>query len=165
MALRNIVVEGDPILNKHCRPVEKFDKKLAQTIDDMIETMNNANGVGIAAPQIGMLRRLCVVMPDPEEHPEVILELVNPEIVESEGEQEGYEGCLSVPGYIGRVVRPEYVKVKAYDRNGDAYMYELTGFAAVVASHEIDHLDGILYTSKAEDVHIPQPEEDAEPAD
>ncbi len=152
MALRNIVVEGDPILNKHCRPVEKFDRKLAQTIDDMIETMNNANGVGIAAPQVGILRQVCVMEPEPG----MVTELINPIIVDARGEQEGYEGCLSVPGYIGKVVRPTYLKIRAQTRTGAQETYEFEGFAAVVASHETDHLQGILYTSKAEDIHIPE---------
>ena len=159
MALRNIVTEGDDILTKKCREVEKFDEKLAQTIDDMIETMRASNGVGIAAPQIGLLRQICVL--EPEEG--LVYELVNPVILDSYGEQEGYEGCLSVPGYIGKVVRPQYLKIRAQDRTGAQITYEFRDFEAVVASHETDHLQGILYTTKATDVHIPEaePEEEA----
>lgn len=155
MALRNIVKQGDPILTKKCRPVEHVNEKIITLLDDMAETMQEAQGVGIAAPQVGMLRQVCVCIPDPEEEPDRIVELINPEIIESEGEQEGYEGCLSVPHLIGKVHRPERVRVRTLDREGNTVVYEFSGFGAVVASHEMDHLQGILYTEKAEDLHDP----------
>ena len=120
MALRNIVTVGDPVLTKVCRPVTKFDDRLSQLIDDMIETLHDANGAGLAAPQIGVLRRVVIVNTEGEDW-----ELVNPEIVEvSEEEQTGIEGCLSLPGKWGLVTRPEYAKVRAQDRHGDWYEYE-----------------------------------------
>lgn len=151
MALRNIVVEGDEILTKPCREVVKFDDRLGQLLDDMIETMRHAEGVGIAAPQVGVLRRVCVIEPEPG----CLTELVNPVILTTEGEQEGYEGCLSVPGYIGCVVRPAYIKVQAKTRTGEEVTHEFRDFAAVAAAHELDHLQGVLYTSKAKDLHRP----------
>lgn len=158
MALRNIVIKGDPILGKRCRTVEVIDEKIITLLDDMRDTMMEGNGVGIAAPQVGMLKRICICMPDPENSDEII-ELINPEILESEGEQEGYEGCLSVPDMVGAVIRPERIKVKALDRTGEEKICDFSGFAAVVTSHEIDHLDGILYVEKARDIHNPQEDE------
>ena len=136
---------------------------LAELIDDMIETMRDAEGVGIAAPQVGILRQVCVIEPEPG----YVTELINPVIIEQEGEQEGYEGCLSVPGYIGCVKRPMKIKVRAQNRTGGLETFEFEGFDAVAASHEMDHLKGILYTSKATDVHKPAPPEEdgAEEAD
>ncbi|MEG0392259.1 MAG: peptide deformylase [Anaerovoracaceae bacterium] len=157
MALRNIVTEGEEILGKKCRVVEKIDDKIKMILDDMKDTMREGDGVGIAAPQVGLLKRICIM--EPEEG--VVIELINPEIIESEGLQEGYEGCLSVPGYIGKVKRPTRVRVRALNREGGQENYEFKGFEAVVASHEIDHLDGILYTSKAEDIHRPEEREEA----
>lgn len=151
MALRNVVVKGDEILGKKCRAVDEINERMISLLDDMIETMHDNNGVGIAAPQVGMLKRACIM--EPEEGK--IYELINPEIVSREGEQEGYEGCLSVPGYIGYVKRPAKVKVKSLNRKGEVVEYEFEEFAAVVACHEIDHLDGILYTDKATDIHVP----------
>ncbi|MBQ6570121.1 MAG: peptide deformylase, partial [Clostridia bacterium] len=141
MALRNIVKEGDEILHKKCRPVEKFDKKLATIIDDMIETMYKADGCGLAAPQVGLLRRIVVI--DVGEGP---IELVNPVIVERSGEQEAVEACLSIPETYGVTRRPAYVKVQGYDRNGDLYEYEGEELLARAFCHELDHLDGILFT-------------------
>ena len=158
MALRSIVTKGDPILGKKCRTVDVIDEKIITLLEDMRETMIAGNGVGIAAPQVGMLKRICICMPDPENSDEII-ELINPEILEAEGEQEGYEGCLSVPDMVGAVIRPQRIKVKALDRSGTENTYDFSGFAAVVASHEIDHLDGILYVDKARDVHNPQEDE------
>lgn len=158
MALRNVVKEGDPILRKKCRVVDAVDEKIITLLDDMKETMISDSGVGIAAPQVGMLKRICVCMPDPE-RPEDILEFINPVILSCEGEQEGYEGCLSVPGLVGCVKRPQRVRVEAMDRTGSKRIYDLEGFAAVVACHEIDHLDGILYIDKASDIHDPQEDE------
>lgn len=158
MALRNIVKKGDPILGKKCRTVEEVNEKICMLIDDMTETMHENAGVGIAAPQVGMLKRICVCEPEEGQ----VIELINPEIIESEGEQEGYEGCLSVPGLVGCVKRPAMVKVRTLNRQGEKEVYEFNGFGAVVASHEIDHLDGILYTDKASDIHDPALDEEEE---
>ena len=140
MALRIIRKNDDPALYKMCKEVKKFDARLSELIDDMIETMNDADGVGLAAPQIGVLRRVCVI--DVGEGP---VELVNPVILESSGEQGGMEGCLSFPGESGYVVRPNHVKVEAYDRHGDLYEYEGEGLFARAVFHECDHLDGKVY--------------------
>ena len=145
MALRNIVTEGDPTLTKVSRVVTKFDARLHELIDDMVETLQNANGVGLAAPQVGVLRRV-VVLDTGEE----ILELVNPEILSASGEQTGLEGCLSVPGKYGIVTRPNVVKVRAQDRDGNWYEAEGEGLIARGFCHELDHLDGHLYTEKVE---------------
>lgn len=142
MAIRNIVVEGDPILTKKCRIVEKFDDRLAQLIDDMKETMILKNGVGLAAPQVGILKRVVVIMIDEDDK---IIELVNPEIIESSGVQEEVEGCLSCPGEYGITKRPLNVKVKALDRFGNEHIYEGKELLARAFCHEIDHLDGILF--------------------
>ena len=151
MALRNIVKTGDEVLTKMCRPVEKFDVKLWTLLDDMYETMENANGVGLAAPQVGIIRRACIVMETnvPEGESEYFIELVNPEIIEREGEQEGGEGCLSLPERYGAVKRPNRVKVRAQDRNGNTFEVEGTGLTARCFCHEIDHLDGVLFTDRA----------------
>ena len=147
MALRNIVTVGDPVLNKVCRPVTVFDDRLAQLIDDMAETMQNANGVGLAAPQVGVLRRVVVVDCGDGE----IVELVNPEIIKkSKKTQTGPEGCLSVPDEYGIVTRPEKVTVRAQDRYGDWYEYEGEELIARAFCHELDHLDGHIYTEIAE---------------
>ena len=152
MALRKIVTVGDPVLNKTCRPVTKFDDRLATLIDDMIETMYDANGVGLAGPQVGVLRRVVVVDTGDED-----LELVNPEIVKAGKEtQTGLEGCLSVPGKYGVVTRPNYVVVRAQDRNGDWYEYEGEELIARAFCHELAHLDGHLYTEIAERMLTPE---------
>ena len=152
MALRKIVTVGDPVLNKTCRPVTKFDDRLATLIDDMIETMHDANGVGLAGPQVGVLRRVVVVDTGDED-----LELVNPEIVKAGKEtQTGLEGCLSVPGKYGVVTRPNYVVVRAQDRNGDWYEYEGEELIARAFCHELAHLDGHLYTEIAERMLSPE---------
>ncbi len=140
MAKRIIRKNDDPVLYKVCKDVKKFDAKLSELIDDMIETMNDADGVGLAAPQIGILRRIAVI--DVGDGP---VELVNPVILDSSGEQGGMEGCLSFPGESGYVVRPNWVKVEAYDRNGDLYEYEGEGLFARAVFHETDHLDGKVY--------------------
>lgn len=140
MAIRNIVKEGDEILEKRCRPVEKFDGRLAVVIEDMFETMYNANGVGLAAPQVGLLRRIVVI--DDGSGP---IELVNPEIIEKSGTQEDVEGCLSVPGVYGVTRRPQKVRVRAKDRKGIEHEYEGEGLLARAFCHEIDHLDGVLF--------------------
>ena len=143
MALRKVVEIGDPILNKKCRPIEKFDDKLSTLIDDMFETMYAANGVGLAGPQVGMLKRVVVI--DVGDGP---MELVNPEIVMTQGEQKVSEGCLSVPGKYGVCSRPAKVQVKAQDRNGKWQVFTGEDLMARCFCHEIDHLDGILFTSK-----------------
>ena len=143
MALRKVVEIGDPILNKKCRPIEKFDDKLSTLIDDMFETMYAANGVGLAGPQVGMLKRVVVI--DVGDGP---MELVNPEIVMTQGEQRVSEGCLSVPGKYGVCSRPAKVQVKAQDRNGKWQVFTGEDLKARCFCHEIDHFDGILFTSK-----------------
>ena len=144
MALRNIITEGNPTLNKVCRPVTAFDERLATLIDDMKETVVHANGVGLAAPQVAVLRRVVVV-----DLGEEIVELVNPRILTTEGEQDGLEGCLSVPERYGMVKRPMRVKIEAQDRHGDWYEYEGEELIARCFCHELEHLDGHLYTEKA----------------
>ncbi len=148
MALRNIVKDGDAILGKKCRPVERFDKKLHTLLDDMAETMHQANGVGLAAPQVGMLRRVAVVDISPEK--DGVIELVNPKIIAYSGEQEGNEGCLSFPGQWGIVKRPLYVKVKAQDRFGEEFTVEGEELLARAFCHEIDHLNGVVFKEVAE---------------
>ena len=142
MALRNIVKLGDPILNKKSRVVEKFDDRLATLIDDMFETMYDSNGVGLAAVQVGILKRVVVI--DIGEGP---MELVNPEITLEEGEQISQEGCLSLPGKWANTKRPQRVQVKAQDRNGKWQVFTGEDLKAKAFCHEIDHLDGILFTS------------------
>ena len=149
MAIRAIVTEGDPVLNKHCHPVTKFDEKLADLLDDMKETLADANGLGLAAPQVGILRRAVIVVNDEGE----MLELVNPEILESDGEQDGLEGCLSVPGMWGYVKRPNHVRVKAQDRKGNWVEYEGVELTARCFCHELEHLDGHLYTEHTDKLY------------
>ena len=141
MGIRKIMTVKEPCLHKVCRPVEKFDKKLHKLLDDMTETLVDANGVGLAAPQVGILRRVVIV-----DTGEEMLELVNPELVETSGEQEGAEGCLSVPGKYGLVKRPNYAKVRAQDRDGNWFEAEGEELIARCFCHELDHLDGIVYT-------------------
>ena len=143
MAIRKIVTLGDETLRKHCKPQEKFDKRLATLLKDMADTMYKAEGVGLAAPQVGILRRIAVV--DVTEDHSGLLEMVNPEIIEREGKQTGREGCLSVPGRQGVVTRPMKIKARFQDRNGDTYEIETEGFEARAICHELDHLDGQLY--------------------
>ena len=144
MAIRNIVKTGDEVLVKMCRPVEKFDEKLWALLDDMYETMNAANGVGLAAPQVGLLRRVVVI-----DIGEGRLELINPEIIETSGEQDGLEGCLSFPNEWGLVKRPMNVTVRAQDRNGKFYELSGTELLARAFCHEIDHLNGVCFVTKA----------------
>ena len=145
MGLRKILTVQEPCLHKVCRPVEKFDKKLWKLLDDMKETLLDANGVGLAAPQVGILRRVVVVDLGDE-----MLELVNPELLETSGEQEGAEGCLSVPGKYGLVKRPNVAKVRAQDRDGNWFEVEGEELIARCFCHELDHLDGIVYTEVME---------------
>lgn len=145
MGLRTILTDKEPALHKVCRPVEKFDGKLHKLLDDMAETMQNANGVGLAAPQVGILRRVVVV-----DTGDGVLELVNPTLLETDGEQVGAEGCLSVPGKYGLVKRPYYAKVRAQDRNGEWFEAEGEELMGRCFCHELDHLDGIVYTEVME---------------
>ena len=151
MAIRNIVKDGDSILNKKCRPVEKFDSKLADLLDDMAETMHLANGVGLAAPQVGILRRIVVI-----DVGEGVIELINPQIIAYSGEQEGVEGCLSFPGEWGITKRPQYVKVKAFDRNGNEFTKDGKDLLAKAFCHEIDHLNRIVFKQVAERMLTPK---------
>ena len=145
MGLRTILTDKEPALHKVCRPVEKFDAKLHKLLDDMAETMQNANGVGLAAPQVGILRRVVVV-----DTGDGVLELVNPTLLETDGEQIGAEGCLSVPGKYGLVKRPYYAKVRAQDRYGEWFEAEGEELIGRCFCHELDHLDGIVYTEVME---------------
>ena len=141
MALRKIVLQGDECLTKVCRPVTDFNSRLHTLLDDRTETLLDSGGVGLAAPQVGILRRVCVVQNEDDE----VIELINPEIIYTEGEQTGLEGCLSVPGKYGIVTRPEVVRVRAQDRNGDFFEVEDSDLTARCFCHEIEHLDGHLF--------------------
>ena len=145
MGLRKILTDKDPALHKVCRPVVSFDAKLHKLLDDMRETLIDSNGVGLAAPQVGILRRVVLVDVGDE-----ILELINPEMLETDGEQIGPEGCLSVPGKYGLVKRPAWAKVRAQDREGNWYEAEGEEIIARCFCHELDHLDGIVYTEVME---------------
>lgn len=144
MAILNIVKDGDEILRRKCRPVENITPRITRLLDDMKATLHKANGVGLAAPQVGVLRRICIVECEPGE----LIELINPEITEMSGEQEEVEGCLSVPGKWGVTKRPEKVTVKATDRHGNSFTVEGEGLLARALCHEIDHLDGIIFYDK-----------------
>ena len=139
--LRTIVTQGDPVLNKVCHPVTKFDEKLWTLLDDMRETLAESNGVGLAAPQVGILRRVVLVINGEDQ----VLELINPTIIRTEGEQDGLEGCLSVPGKWGNVKRPMVVRVRAQDRSGEWFEVEDQELTARCFCHELDHLDGHLF--------------------
>ena len=143
MALRKIVCIEDELLRKKSRPVEKFDEKLHKLLDDMAETMYNANGVGLAAPQIAVLRQIVVM-----DCGDGLIEMINPEILSTEGEQDGPEGCLSVPGRSGMVKRPMIVRARFQDRHGEWYEIEAEELLARCIMHETDHLDGVLYVDK-----------------
>ena len=145
MALRTIRVEGDPVLTKISRPVDKMTPRIHDLIADMLDTMYEAMGVGLAAPQVGILKRVVVI--DVGDGPII---LINPEIIEKSGEQTGEEGCLSLPGKVGTVTRPNYVKCRAYDENMEQFEVEGTELLARAICHELDHLDGILYRDHAE---------------
>ena len=159
MAIRNIVKDGDSTLLKHSRPVTEFNERLHILLDDMKETLLASGGVGLAAVQVGVLRRAVVVIETnvPEGEEEKVIELVNPKVVAWEGEQTGPEGCLSFPGKYGIVKRPDHVRVQAQDRNGNPFEIEGTGLTARCFCHEIDHLDGIVFTSRA--IRMLEPEE------
>lgn len=143
MAIRNIVKEGDPVLRKTSRSVISFDDRLAELLDDMAETMYRAEGVGLAAPQVGILKRACVV-----DVGDGLIELINPVIIESSGNEEGSEGCLSSPGDYGIVARPTKVTVRAQDRNGNTFTVTGEGLKARAFCHETDHLNGMLFKDK-----------------
>ncbi len=148
MAIRNIRTYGDSVLNKECKPITEMNRKLEILIEDMLDTMYDANGVGLAAPQVGILKQLVVI--DVSEEGDSPIILINPEIIETDGSQTGEEGCLSVPGKSGQVTRPNYVKVKALDENMEEVIYEGTELLARAFCHEIDHLHGVMYVSRAE---------------
>ena len=156
MAIRNIVKEGDDVLLKKCRPVEKFDDKLAQLLDDMTETLRKSGGVGLAAPQVGILRRVFIMILE-EDGP--VIEAVNPEIVKTSVKVRDVEGCLSVPNRWGYVTRPKTVVLRACNRNGEQYELKLKDLGARCACHENDHLDGHLFLEKVEE--FVQPEQEA----
>ena len=152
MATRNIITKEEPLLYKKSRPVKAFDARLHQLLDDMAQTLYSSGGVGLAAPQVGVLRRAVLVIETnvPEGEEEKLIELINPEIIESSGEQYGAEGCLSFPDEYGLVRRPMEVMVRAQDRNGESFTVSGTGLTARCFCHEIDHLDGIVFTSLCE---------------
>jgi len=143
MALRNIVKMGDPVLRKVCKPVDKFDDRLHVLLNDMVDTLHRAEGLGLAAPQVGVLKRVCIVEYDGE-----LYELVNPVLVSSSGKCVDNEGCLSVVGYRGLVERPEVIDVDYFDRNGNKKSIHAEGYFARVFLHEMDHLDGVLFVDK-----------------
>ena len=161
MAVRPIIYDPDPILYKKCHPVTKFDKKLGNILTDMTQTMIHANGVGLAGPQIGYMRRVCVVLDTLDN--DKIIEMVNPEVVETEGEQTGSEGCLSFPNKFGMVTRPRIVTVRAQDRNGEWFTVQSHDLTARAFLHEIDHLDGHVFTEKVtEYINMYEEEDEAE---
>lgn len=162
MALRTVRVNDDPILSKPCKEVKEMTPKLLELIDDMLETMDDADGVGLAAPQVGILRRICVIDVGEENGTPEPLVLINPKVVEKEGEQTGAEGCLSLPGYVGDVTRPNFVTVEAQDINLNKIKVSGEGLLARALCHEIDHLDGHMYTEFVEGGLRPVPEEDDE---
>lgn len=161
MALRTIRIMGDEVLTKTCRQVKEVTPRIKMLIEDMLETMYDANGVGLAAPQVGILKRIVVI--DVGEGP---LVMINPVILETDGEQTGQEGCLSLPGKSGQVTRPNYVKARFYDENMDEYEVEGEELLARAICHELDHLDGHMYVEKVEgelhDVEYADPEEEEE---
>lgn len=158
MALRNIREMGDPVLNKVCKEVKEITPRTKELIQDMIETMYDANGVGLAAPQVGVLKRIVVIDCTGED----LLIMINPKIIETSGEQTGGEGCLSIPGKSGTVTRPNYVKAVAYDENMELFEIEGTELLARAICHELDHLDGHLYVEKVEGelVNVSEDEEE-----
>lgn len=148
MALRNILTSEDPFLRRRCREITNFGDRTSMLIDDLIDTLREVDGQGLAAPQVGILRRVAVLIEG-----EDVIELINPEITEKEGEEGMDEACLSCPGIIGYVVRPDKVKVRAYNRSGDEFEREFQGLPARAVCHEIDHLDGVLFVDLAEKIY------------
>lgn len=148
MAIRNIRTEGDEILRKNCREVGEVTDRIKETLGDMLETMRVEMGVGIAAPQVGVMRRMFIAEPEPDR----VYYMIDPVITEATGEVVDIEGCLSVPGYIGEVTRPEKIKIEATDLDGNRNTFEFEGFDARVMCHEMDHLNGVLYTDKAKNI-------------
>ncbi len=157
MAILNILKEGDETLRKKCRPVEEITPRILQLLDDMHETLDKAQGVGLAAPQVGVLRRIVIVEIGDKRY-----EMINPEIIATKGKQEEIEACLSVPEKYGLVKRPAWVKVRATDRHGKVYEAEGDGLMARCFCHELDHLDGTLYIDRAIEMYDPDDIEDAE---
>ena len=158
MALREIRVQGDPILNKVCKPVAAVSDRILELIDDMLDTMYDANGVGLAASQVGILKRIVVIDCSAEQDEAIVL--INPEMLETRGEQFGLEGCLSVPGKSGEVRRPAYAKVKAYNEDMEEFIIEGEDLLARALCHEIDHLNGVLFTDLADEMVDPKDLED-----
>ena len=158
MAIRSIVQKGDSVLEKLCRPVTEFNDRLHILLDDMSQTLLESGGVGLAAPQVGVLRRVVVVLETnvPEDGEEYVIELINPEIISEDGEQRGPEGCLSLPGQYGIVTRPNNVKVRAQDRNGNFFEVEGEVLTARCFCHEVDHLNGVLFPDRAERMLTPE---------
>ena len=155
MAIRRIRKEGDPVLRTVCKPVTQFDESLCRLLDDMQETLKDAGGVGLAAPQVGILRRVVVLL-DVNKEPEEMVELVNPEVIEQKGSERVVEGCLSVPGVYGYVTRPTWAKIRAQDRFGNWFEREGEGIVAQCFCHETEHLDGHLFTEKVEEYIDPE---------
>ena len=156
MAIRKVVLEGDEILRKQCREVTEVNDRIRMTMEDMLETMRAEVGAGIAGPQLGVMRRMFVAEPEPGR----VYYMINPVITEQSGSQSGDEGCLSVPGLIGTVERPERIKMKALDLDGNEQEYEFEGWDATVMCHEYDHLNGILYIDKATNIRTPEENEE-----
>ena len=152
MAIRTIIQNGDPVLNKKCHAVSSFDDRLTNLLDDLKQTLEQANGLGLAAPQVGILRRAVIVVNDEGE----MLELVNPEIIDQSGEENGLEGCLSIPGYYGYVTRPSWVKARAQDRFGNWFEVEGSSITARCICHELAHLEGELYSQACEKLYTLQ---------
>ena len=152
MAIRNVILEGDPMLRKKSKPVREVNDHIREILDDMVDTMREKMGVGLAAPQVGIMRRMFVAEPVPDE----VYYMVNPEMLEQDGTQTGEEGCLSIPDLEGVVERPQHIKIKALDRDGNEQVFDFEDFHARVMCHEYDHLDGILYTDKASETYNPE---------
>jgi peptide deformylase len=160
MAIRNVVTEGDEILRKRCKEVKEVTPRIRETLEDMLETMRESMGVGIAAPQVGIMRRMFVAQPDPFDE-ERVFYMINPVMLEMSEEKEmGPEGCLSVPDMVGDVERSVRIKIEATDLNGERKVYDFEGFDARVMQHEYDHLDGILYTDKCQNLREADYEEE-----
>lgn len=162
MAIRMIVKDPDPVLREVCKPVPKITPNIIKLLDDMADTMYDAEGVGLAAPQIGILKRVIVM--DCGEEQGGLIELINPEIIEKEGEMLGPEGCLSIPGFSGDVKRYERVKVKGLNRHGEEIVIEGTELLSRCIQHEVDHLNGVLYTDLAESVYRNEPSKERDEA-